>query len=1386
MNLKGEQINATTTDGNIKKSKAPATVNKNQCVQIQKSKNQTKIKKVTKTKIKSEKDQQNQTTNNTVQKKKHTVKILNMNVIKSVDIEAKVLGQTSEITGTFIDGNRRTEKMGLLLDSGALFSAIHAETLDTMGKTKFPYKLIKTQRPTPSSASNHELTVLGDVILNVEFDGPDGKLRIMNIRFTVLKELSCKIIIGQEVLASLDFKSSGSIVWIDDYRFQLMNTQPVIQLDLIDAVTVTNEEMPVTVATMKATIDPLVVRSNKKYLLNPVLPEHMKLRGEHGNGPPLIPYGLGSINLASLLVPGGELETTQNLIFAQELDEIPTRITCTLEEIINKAEINSDFYDSVINSLQDRKDLVSDQIINELVDKTDFNEDYKPKFRKLLEEFRFAFSVDDIDVGAYQAEEIKIELANETPVYVRPRRIAYSLRDYVESTVLDMEKKGIIEKSEGSGWNSPIHMVKKKNGKYRMTIDYREVNKRIQPNRFPIPRCREMFDKLTKSKYFSAFDLRAGYWNIRIQEPYRDVTTFTVADRQYRWVSMPMGLKISGNIFQRIMNQIIGDDINKGMAIYLDDVICYAATQDELIKLMRKVFEKFSRAGILLNPTKCHFGKKELDYLGFTISEHGFRPQLDKTLAIREYPKPTDKKGLKRFLGMCQFYAETVPNLQLAMGPLHQITGKTKDFAWTDEIDESFQKVKNLLANSVTLAYPRLGEQDRLILTTDASETGYGCVLSEIGEDQIERPLGFSSGTFRGAQERWKIVEKECYALVQGLEYFYVYLYGRRFTCRTDNYSLSFLRSTTFTKKNGSSNWKTLRWIDFIQSFDFDCEHFNGSKEEMYPADALSRATGSEIVALADLNTISMKKPFWVKHGICLADVIEAQNNEMEQILAKSGPYSKIRKIVKKEELIYVKMKAKQTERLLLPVSLENKFLEYIHLPNHLAIKNMEGRIINSGIHLCDLRNRIRQYVGQCETCVSIKPKNRAKTAATMTTTANHPWSLLEADLIGPMPKTLKGNTYILTVIDIYSRWVELRPLRNKTTKEVADKLLDIFYIRGPPLNVQFDNDPALQSAMMTNLLRDMGIYQQKICPYRPQSNAKVESANFRVKMKLQLWDSEGITWDDDLAPIQLSINLERIPHLNSSPFQRLHGYLLQEPSFVDLDNEQQTELTSTGWSRTAYVKMARAISENYMTEQAAKLHNFNKNEGSQTFKQLKPGDKVLRYFNQPPGASAKFWRSWKGVFIVKEVIDKNTYVVASEDLPRKKFICHRHRLRRLGPMISEEPAELVPPAVSIEPQSMDHLDDAGSGTATASNDNVNAEATVGGETKREDNRKDRSEPTGEGVQPADGTQNPTTRITSDNIKREPIQKLPRRSKRLANKRQKSTGEVNNKPRIRE
>ena len=212
-----------------------------------------------------------------------------------------------------------------------------------------------------------------------------------------------------------------------------------------------------------------------------------------------------------------------------------------------------------------------------------------------------------------------------------------------------------------------------------------------------------------------------------------------------------MGLSVSPSIFQRIMSDILRKELGKGVIVYLDDILLYSVNVMDHLSLLKRVLQAISKAGILLNPQKCKLCVTKLNYLGYTITHEGYRPQEDKVKAIREFPQPTTKKALKRFIGMMGFYSELIPNIQYVMGPLHEISGSKSEFLWNEAQEEAFQRSKELLVNSSTLAIPSNDDNAELILSTDASSNGYGASLTEKLHG-VERPIGFTSGSFRKSQ----------------------------------------------------------------------------------------------------------------------------------------------------------------------------------------------------------------------------------------------------------------------------------------------------------------------------------------------------------------------------------------------------------------------------------------------------------------------------------------------------------------------------------------------------------------------------------------------------------------------------------------------------------
>ena len=170
--------------------------------------------------------------------------------------------------------------------------------------------------------------------------------------------------------------------------------------------------------------------------------------------------------------------------------------------------------------------------------------------------------------------------------------------------------------------------------KHRLTVDYSVLNKYIKPNTFPIPRIKDVLDRLSGAKIFSNLDLRSGFWNLRLNEKSRDLLSFSVNAKQYRPIRLPMGLKVSPCLFERVMMTILNEYLDDFCVCYLDDCLIYSKSVNDHFKHVNLVLKAFEKSGILLNHSKCVFATTKLKYLGFEVSSEGWRPMPDRIKAI--------------------------------------------------------------------------------------------------------------------------------------------------------------------------------------------------------------------------------------------------------------------------------------------------------------------------------------------------------------------------------------------------------------------------------------------------------------------------------------------------------------------------------------------------------------------------------------------------------------------------------------------------------------------------------------------------------------------------------------------------------------------------------
>ena len=233
-----------------------------------------------------------------------------------------------------------------------------------------------------------------------------------------------------------------------------------------------------------------------------------------------------------------------------------------------------------------------------------------------------------------------------------------------------MLETGVIVSSK-SPFSSPIVMVPKKDGTNRMCIHYRKINEITVEDAYPLPRISQTSDALQGAGFFSALDLASGYWPVLVAREDRHKTAFCTPDGGlFEFVKMPFGLTNASATFQRLMNNIFSADLFQHVLIFLDDVLTYSKTPNDLLHNLEKVFLTLRRAGLKLKPKKCNLFQTEVHYLGHVIDKDKIRPNPQKLDAVRNWERPKTVTQVRSFTAFCNYYRKFVKNFAEVAKPL--------------------------------------------------------------------------------------------------------------------------------------------------------------------------------------------------------------------------------------------------------------------------------------------------------------------------------------------------------------------------------------------------------------------------------------------------------------------------------------------------------------------------------------------------------------------------------------------------------------------------------------------------------------------------------------------------------------------------------------------
>ena len=367
----------------------------------------------------------------------------------------------------------------------------------------------------------------------------------------------------------------------------------------------------------------------------------------------------------------------------------------------------------------------------------------------------------------------------------------------------------------------PCHHYWEKDGGSRFVVDYHKFNSLTKKDSYPLPQIDNTLDCLSGAFYFSVLDFCLGCFQIPLAEDSKQYTAVTTLEGLFEFNVMPFGLTNAPSAFQRLMETVLCGLQCKICLVYIDDVIFSHTFEQHLQHLA---------AGLKLKPSKCHFGCHTVPYLGFLATPSGIQPDPKKAEAVRTYLVPHNSSQLRVFLRLANYYRRFISGFARVAQPLTALTRKDTPFAWSQQCQEAFDKLKIPLTTAPVLAYPDFSLE--FILYTDASSHSLGAALAEI-QNGCEVVDAYSSRVFMAPKINYSITEKEALVVLNRIKQFTHYSQGNHFVICMDHATLKWLMSIK------EPTGRLARWALTIQQFSFTIKHLLGKTHGN--ADTLSR-----------------------------------------------------------------------------------------------------------------------------------------------------------------------------------------------------------------------------------------------------------------------------------------------------------------------------------------------------------------------------------------------------------------------------------------------------------------------------------------------------------------------------------------------------------------